>query len=231
MPRAREFQSDEPGSVAEVLNTSLRGEENFLLVVATPEGWKGENYKAEVENLKAAVNEKTKEVEEHKAAKFRLEGVLTYMEEEVEKLKAAQAAPIPRSPVPSRCSCCTDGESVCSRRSVCDNSNLIRKTFRKLGLSLAIDGSEDDELWVKDIPDIEVGDWRRSDGHEEVKPDNPIEVDEATNEIYIPEGINKAIDQVEYVLEGHDEVGSDDEVQNERERHSDNELEDDVEEE
>ena len=40
-------------------------------------------------------------------------------------------------------------------------SELIRKTFRQVGLSLAVDGSEDHELWIKYIPDVQVGDWTR----------------------------------------------------------------------
>ena len=39
------------------------------------------------------------------------------------------------------------------------HASLIRQTFRKLGLSLAIDGSEDEELSIKDIPNIQVADW------------------------------------------------------------------------
>ena len=35
----------------------------------------------------------------------------------------------------------------------------IVDTFRKLGLALAVDGSEDHEISVKDLSDIEVGDW------------------------------------------------------------------------
>ena len=38
-------------------------------------------------------------------------------------------------------------------------SHVIVKAFQRLGLTLAIDGSEDEELYVKDIPDIQVGDW------------------------------------------------------------------------
>ena len=41
-----------------------------------------------------------------------------------------------------------------------EKGHVIRDTFRKLGLSLAVDGSEDHELSIKDINDLEVGDWR-----------------------------------------------------------------------
>ena len=35
-----------------------------------------------------------------------------------------------------------------------EQSHLIIKAFRKVGLSLAVDGFEDSELYVKDIPNI-----------------------------------------------------------------------------
>jgi hypothetical protein len=37
-------------------------------------------------------------------------------------------------------------------------------TFRQIGISLNLDGSEDSEIKIRDVPDIEVGDWRRADG-------------------------------------------------------------------
>lgn len=39
-----------------------------------------------------------------------------------------------------------------------EQSHIIVKAFRSVGLSLAVDGSENRELHVKDISDIEVGD-------------------------------------------------------------------------
>lgn len=39
-----------------------------------------------------------------------------------------------------------------------EKNELICQTFRKLGLSLAVDGSEDRELSIKDLPGIVVGD-------------------------------------------------------------------------
>jgi hypothetical protein len=41
--------------------------------------------------------------------------------------------------------------------------DLIIQTFRNVGLSLNPDGSEDSELKIRDLPDIEVGDWTRQD--------------------------------------------------------------------
>ncbi|KAL0639302.1 hypothetical protein Q9L58_001763 [Maublancomyces gigas] len=39
--------------------------------------------------------------------------------------------------------------------------DIITSCFRRLRLSLAIDGSEDKELSVKGIPGLEIGDWTR----------------------------------------------------------------------
>lgn len=50
-------------------------------------------------------------------------------------------------------------------------SELIRQTFRKLGLSLPVDGSEDEEISIKDMPNIEVGDWKLKDPDDDNKQD------------------------------------------------------------
>ena len=44
-----------------------------------------------------------------------------------------------------------------------DNPDLIRKTFRKLRLFFAINESENDEIWIKNILDVKVRNWKRSD--------------------------------------------------------------------
>ena len=49
------------------------------------------------------------------------------------------------------------------------NGYLIQRTFRKLGLSLAPDGSEDARINIKDLPDITIGDWARQPTEEEVE--------------------------------------------------------------
>ena len=46
--------------------------------------------------------------------------------------------------------------------------NTIIRAFRKIGVTLAIDGSEDTELSIKDVPDVEVGDWRLEPQQQEV---------------------------------------------------------------
>ena len=40
-----------------------------------------------------------------------------------------------------------------------NHGDLIQQTFKRLHLSLAIDGSEDNEIKIKDLPNIKVGDW------------------------------------------------------------------------
>lgn len=94
-----------------------------------------------------------------------------------------------------------------------NSSHIIRQTFRKLGLSLAVDGSEDAELSIKDLPNIEVGDWRLTGT--EAEPEDPVEIDEATGwgEEDNIDDENEAVDggEVEYDLIGEgDQIGGDD---------------------
>ena len=81
-----------------------------------------------------------------------------------------------------------------------EHSSLICQTFRNLGLSLAVDGSEDDELSVKDIPGITVGDWKLSTGQEDIQeveePDTTDNSEEVQKD-YETEGV---IEVREYVL-------------------------------
>lgn len=60
-------------------------------------------------------------------------------------------------------------------------SSLIRQTFRKLGLSLAVDGSEDHEISVKKKSNIEVGDWK-------LAQEMPGEEPEAMDKDYVNNG-------------------------------------------
>lgn len=41
-----------------------------------------------------------------------------------------------------------------------EKEELIRRVFRKVGLSLAADGSEDDQLDIKGFKDLVIGDWK-----------------------------------------------------------------------
>ena len=103
-----------------------------------------------------------------------------------------------------------------------EKSDLIRSTFRKLGLSLAVDGSEDVELSIKDLPGMEVGDWRlTTDQVNEQLVENPVEIDEAiqTNPFE-----NSLVD-AEYVLK--DENGGENKEKNQgknRDENSNGEL-------
>ena len=99
-----------------------------------------------------------------------------------------------------------------------EKSELIRQTFRKLGLSLAVDGSEDNELSIRDLPGIVVGDWRlKGDQADEQQVEEPEEIDQVTENA---NSGNKPVDP-EYVLDdGRSEVEED-------ERNSDSELEND----
>jgi hypothetical protein len=40
------------------------------------------------------------------------------------------------------------------------DSQTIIDAFRDVGLSLPIDGSQDDQIKVRDLPGLEVGDWK-----------------------------------------------------------------------
>lgn len=43
------------------------------------------------------------------------------------------------------------------------HSESIQKSFRQVGLSLAVDGSEDEELKIRDLPALQVGDWKAAE--------------------------------------------------------------------
>lgn len=65
------------------------------------------------------------------------------------------------------------------------NPDLVRKTFRKLELPFAVDGSDVEELCIKDIPDIEVRNWRRYDQNQddEVESVHSDNLNEAINQL------------------------------------------------
>jgi hypothetical protein len=61
-----------------------------------------------------------------------------------------------------------------------EHKDVIISCFKNVGLSLAVDGSEDHLLKIRDLPDITVGDWQRvPEGTAEnpalVNDDNDIE--------------------------------------------------------
>ena len=43
-----------------------------------------------------------------------------------------------------------------------EHKDAIISCFKNVGLSLAVDGSEDHLLKIRDLPDITVGDWQRA---------------------------------------------------------------------
>jgi len=45
-----------------------------------------------------------------------------------------------------------------------EKGDLIRKVFRKVGLSLPVDGSCDRELHIKRFSGLEIGDWHTDYG-------------------------------------------------------------------
>lgn len=92
-----------------------------------------------------------------------------------------------------------------------ESSDIIRRAFRKLGLSLAIDGSEDNELHVKDLSNIEVGDWRRNNEEDEGIDDGADDgINEGINEGMMDGMMNENIKGgYEYVL--NDEMESNNE--------------------
>lgn len=119
-----------------------------------------------------------------------------------------------------------------------EQSGLIRRTFRKLGLSLAVDGSEDEEISIKDVPDIEVGDWRltnpddneeqdvqepESEGEEDKNRPTGLELEEKNNE-------GRSRRELEYVMEDEEDeqhTGRNDRDDEEGDRNSDNDLDSD----
>ena len=106
-----------------------------------------------------------------------------------------------------------------------NNSELIRQTFCKLGLSLVVDGSEDEELSIRDLLGIVVGDWRPANGEiNEQEVEDPVEMDEST--IDTGDSGTSGID-TEYVLGNGTDVESGVQVENERNNNSEMEDNDD----
>lgn len=101
-----------------------------------------------------------------------------------------------------------------------DSFDVIHRAFRKLGLSLTIDGSEDDELHVEDLSEVEVGDWRNSDQIDEENDEPNDEGNKGINDESNDEGNEGMNDEsnnggYEYVLE--DEMGLNDKEKDDEE--------------
>ena len=56
------------------------------------------------------------------------------------------------------------------------------EAFRNVGLSLAVDGSEDEQLKIRDLLDLVIGDWQRLEGVEELSGDENGEPDEGSED-------------------------------------------------
>ena len=48
-----------------------------------------------------------------------------------------------------------------------EHGDTVWKTFRQLGLFLSVDGSQDQDIRIQDLPGIEVGDWHLPEGAED----------------------------------------------------------------
>ena len=59
-----------------------------------------------------------------------------------------------------------------------EKANVIVSSFRKLGLSLPIDGSLDHELDIKGFENLEIGNWQEDLGSLDDRADVGIEGDE-----------------------------------------------------
>ena len=59
-------------------------------------------------------------------------------------------------------------------------SEIIRRVFRQVGLSLPVDGTSDSELKIKGFPEVEVGDWHRD--YEEVEEEAELEIPETNDD-------------------------------------------------
>ena len=48
-----------------------------------------------------------------------------------------------------------------------EHSDTVQKTFCQLGLSLPVDGSQDQDIHIRNLSGIEVGDWHLPEGAED----------------------------------------------------------------
>lgn len=102
-----------------------------------------------------------------------------------------------------------------------NQGELIRQRFRKLGLSFAVNGSEDAELSIRDLAGIVVGDWKFTSGQiNEPQIKDAIEVDEST--VKVDEASKPGAD-AGYVFDGDNGAENEDQA---GDRNSGSELED-----
>jgi hypothetical protein len=75
-----------------------------------------------------------------------------------------------------------------------EHQELIIKTFRNVGLSLNPDGSEDIQLQIKDLPNIQVGDWRIEENS--VQTPEVVLGDEAEETVIVDDGLFYTAEEV-----------------------------------
>lgn len=93
-----------------------------------------------------------------------------------------------------------------------EQGHVIIQTFRKLGLSFAVDGSEDHEISVKDIKNLQVGDWRlpshieKEDVYNALDPDEQRKKKKAEDQADFKQSTNTYIHETEEIDTEDEEV-------------------------
>lgn len=104
------------------------------------------------------------------------------------------------------------------------NLDIIRQTFKKLGLSLIVDESENEKFSIKNISDIEIENWRLTK-KKKSEPNESNEIDEITGCLKKNEDIseNETIDekQVKYDLMKTNDHSENDYSENENDQNDD----------
>ena len=102
-----------------------------------------------------------------------------------------------------------------------NQSKLIRQTFCKLSLLLAVYGAKNVELSIKDLPGIMVGDWKLASSQvNEQQVEDPIEIDESTVEV---DEVSNLSADTEYVFDNDNGAGNEKQA---GDKNSNSELED-----
>lgn len=65
--------------------------------------------------------------------------------------------------------------------------DIVTRVFRKVGLSLPIDGSADRELDIRGLTEVDIGDWR-------FQTDDPLELDLADVNMKNSDSIGYVVD-------------------------------------
>ena len=75
-----------------------------------------------------------------------------------------------------------------------EHKNNIITCFKNVGLSLAVDGSEDCLLKIRDLPNLTIGDWEKA-------PEGTKEKDE--NDVTTDSGVE---DDLEFNIDRHEDI-------------------------